>query len=258
MAFRVTVLLLLVLIAWSLWAVRQLGSVWKKPPAPLEEPVQKEPVPEPIPVPVPVSVEQKAVPPPTDLRTEKQRLVFLDARVKGCLVRQKKIPLPQPGVTFKTRKGRIFKNVSIIRLEPDGIHVRHSAGLVKIECDELPDDLKAQYGIEAEVALRYHQVIAERSRDAQQTVSASREEERAVNTERIEKAKAVALDSAVTESKDLPSSRLPGTVRCDVCKRWVPKESTRIYSCRISPASIQMGHSTVCPDCYPKNTRNDG
>jgi hypothetical protein len=53
---------------------------------------------------------------------------------------------------FKTINGKQYKNATISRVEPDGISVKFSGGLVKIPFTELPKDLQQKYNYDPEKA----------------------------------------------------------------------------------------------------------
>jgi hypothetical protein len=56
---------------------------------------------------------------------------------------------------FKTVTGREYKNASISRVEPDGIMVKYSGGLVKIPFTELSEELKEKYHYNPEEAQKF-------------------------------------------------------------------------------------------------------
>jgi hypothetical protein len=58
---------------------------------------------------------------------------------------------------LKTTNGKEYKNVKVNRVEPDGIVITHSFGILKIPFTELPKDVQQRFGydpakIEAEKA----------------------------------------------------------------------------------------------------------
>jgi TolA-binding protein len=55
-------------------------------------------------------------------------------------------------VTITTTNGKQYKNATISRVEPDGVSVKFSGGLVKIPFTELPKDLQQKYNYDPEKA----------------------------------------------------------------------------------------------------------
>jgi hypothetical protein len=53
---------------------------------------------------------------------------------------------------FKTITGKEYKKVTVSRIEPDGIVIRFSGGIVKIPFTELCQELQRKYGYNPEVA----------------------------------------------------------------------------------------------------------
>ena len=56
---------------------------------------------------------------------------------------------------FKTNNGKEYKNATVRRVEPDGITVKFSAGIVKIPFTELPKDLQDKYNYNPEAAQKF-------------------------------------------------------------------------------------------------------
>jgi len=56
---------------------------------------------------------------------------------------------------FKTVNGKEYKNATVTRVEPDGITVKFSGGLVKIPFTELPEELKGKYHYNPEEARKF-------------------------------------------------------------------------------------------------------
>jgi hypothetical protein len=53
---------------------------------------------------------------------------------------------------FKTTNGKEYKNATVTRVEPDGIVIKFSGGIVKIRFDELPKELQKRYAHDAAAA----------------------------------------------------------------------------------------------------------
>ena len=69
-----------------------------------------------------------------------------------------------------TTKGKTYSNIVVQRVEPDGITIKHAAGLGKIYFSELPPEIRQKYGYDAEKHRQYYSeqqtqaAIAEASR----------------------------------------------------------------------------------------------
>jgi hypothetical protein len=56
---------------------------------------------------------------------------------------------------FKTTDGKEYKNVTVKRVEPDGIVITFSGGIVKLPFIELPKDVQKKYGYDSSAATTY-------------------------------------------------------------------------------------------------------
>jgi hypothetical protein len=56
---------------------------------------------------------------------------------------------------IKTINGKEYKNATVSRVEPDGIIVKFSGGLVKISFTELSEELKEKYHYNPEEARKF-------------------------------------------------------------------------------------------------------
>ena len=56
---------------------------------------------------------------------------------------------------IKTNYGKEYKNATVTRVEPDGIMVKFSGGLVKIPFKDLSDELKQKYHYNSEEAQKF-------------------------------------------------------------------------------------------------------
>ncbi|MBV9008714.1 MAG: hypothetical protein JO354_06020 [Verrucomicrobia bacterium] len=116
---------------------------------------------------------------------------------------------------IETLKHEIYKGATISRVEPDGIVITYSAGIVKIPFDELPDSYKQRYGYDVAKArefsdsesqkqeLLYRQTQEERQRvNTRAAAIAARNE---VEVRASDKARAIAgfsLDARETGTND--------------------------------------------------------
>jgi hypothetical protein len=56
---------------------------------------------------------------------------------------------------FKTIEGKEYKNVRVSRVEPDGIVITFSGGIVKLPFTELPPEAQKKYGYDSSAAAAY-------------------------------------------------------------------------------------------------------
>jgi hypothetical protein len=56
---------------------------------------------------------------------------------------------------FKTLDGKEYKNVKVSRVEPDGIVITFSGGIVKLPFTELPGEVQKKYGYDSQAAATY-------------------------------------------------------------------------------------------------------
>ena len=58
---------------------------------------------------------------------------------------------------FKTVDGKEYKNAKVSRVEPDGIAISFSGGIVKLPFVELPADVQKKYGYDSKSAQEFQQ-----------------------------------------------------------------------------------------------------
>jgi hypothetical protein len=63
---------------------------------------------------------------------------------------------------FKTLNGKEYKNASVSRVEPDGITIKFSGGIVKIPFIELKADVQKKYGYDSSASAAYSEQEFER------------------------------------------------------------------------------------------------
>ena len=54
-----------------------------------------------------------------------------------------------------TKSGKTYSNIVVRRVEPDGISIKHSAGIIKLFVQELPPEILDMYNLNSESAWRY-------------------------------------------------------------------------------------------------------
>jgi hypothetical protein len=82
---------------------------------------------------------------------------------------------------IKTTTGQEYKNVTVRRVEPDGLAIAFSAGIVKIPFTELSPDLREKYHYDPEAAAAYQKEAEEAAQKWAQSVAEARESARQVN-----------------------------------------------------------------------------
>jgi hypothetical protein len=260
---RVLVVLLLLLVAWGAWAVFQVGSAvvhgrkTQPEPVPTGAPAPEPPPSEVAPPSIPIPAEPVPEPEPPSL-TQEQELEIVDQRVRECIARQKDVPLPFTAERLADTAGREYLHVSVVRLEPDGIHVQHGKGLDKLDYMRLPAELKERFFIEDELALRYREVVAERRRSAEQERLRKAKDETAAATQAAPKMRppAPVLPSPAS-GRAAVGSGFGRVVRCEVCGKKVPAGQIKVYRTRLHPGATAMGNVKCCPRCIPSVNGTD-
>jgi hypothetical protein len=81
---------------------------------------------------------------------------------------------------FKTVEGKEYKNVTVKRVEPDGLVLSRKSGISKVYFTELPKDVQQRYGYDAEKAAAYsaeQNAALEQARKQQEEATAKRNEQ---------------------------------------------------------------------------------
>lgn len=60
-----------------------------------------------------------------------------------------------PADDFTTTDGKEYKNATVSRVEPDGIVITFSGGIVKLPFVEFPPDVQTKYGYDSKTAATY-------------------------------------------------------------------------------------------------------
>jgi hypothetical protein len=68
---------------------------------------------------------------------------------------------------FKTINGKEYKNAKVSRVEPDGIVITFSGGIVKIPFTELSEELQRKYNYDPEAAKQFAADIAQKQQEQQ-------------------------------------------------------------------------------------------
>jgi hypothetical protein len=151
---------------------------------------------------------------------------------------------------FKTINGKEYKNVTVSRVEPDGVIVKTKSGISKVYFTELPKDVQQRFGYDADRAREYAAEQNKALEEAQkQQVEQMRQSERETQKKNIEFGKA---QDAVQQWKDAQS--LQDTLM--VLQREKAGLQQRIQDRRSQPAYLrsEVGYRTYY---YPNPARRD-
>lgn len=69
--------------------------------------------------------------------------------------------LPPGTNDLVTNDGYVFRQVEILRVEPDGLNFRHAGGITKLHFATLPEAVRKQYGYDPKAAAKYQRELAE-------------------------------------------------------------------------------------------------
>src|SRR5215510_8083637 len=72
---------------------------------------------------------------------------------------------------FKTISGKEYKNATVSRVEPDGIVVRFSGGIVKIPFTDMSDELRLKYNYDPDAAKQYTTEIQQKVIEQNQMIA---------------------------------------------------------------------------------------
>lgn len=81
--------------------------------------------------------------------------------------------------------GRIYRNVQVRKIEPDGLTLRHDAGLTKLAFPLLPEDWQRKYEYDPQKAVRYERAKAAAREQAERDRHALRKQNAAARFEQI-------------------------------------------------------------------------
>jgi hypothetical protein len=100
---------------------------------------------------------------------------------------------------FKTTDGKEYKNVTVSRVEPDGIVISFSGGIVKIPFIELSEELQRKYNYDPETAKQFAADIAQKQQELYTQTQSQKEEANA-------RASEIAAKSAAPERQPVSAS----------------------------------------------------
>lgn len=81
--------------------------------------------------------------------------------------------------------GRIYRNVQVRKIEPDGLTLRHEAGLTKVAFPLLPEDWQRKYEYDPQQAARYERATAAARAQAERDRQALRERNETARKQQI-------------------------------------------------------------------------
>ena len=107
------------------------------------------------------------------------------------------------GEDIKTVDGKEYKNVSINRIEPDGIMINASYGIFKIPFEELPADLQQKYHYDPVASAQFRQRLDDAAaKRARQIAEVERQR-------KLEQAAAIAVSAATSGTTVAPVKPAP-------------------------------------------------
>jgi hypothetical protein len=116
--------------------------------------------------------------------------------------------------TLNTTRGREYKDVTVVKVEPDGLRIRHESGTAKIPFSELPVSIQKKYGYDQAAAESYRK---EYERNAAAVEADLDEAIRASNFRRSAKtAPPTPSDEASTRPSAAPQGANPSSGPTDV------------------------------------------
>ena len=83
------------------------------------------------------------------------------------------VPDAPPGTNdLVATDGQIFRNVEILRTEPDGLTFHHDGGVTKLRFPALPEELREKHGYDPAAARKYQRAVADEKERAQEKAAA--------------------------------------------------------------------------------------
>ncbi len=119
-------------------------------------------------------------------------------------------------IDITTINGKTYSDVIVQRVEPDGISIKHSAGIIKLFANELPQDVREQYGLTPEAAKRYQaqRSAALQARDEQMRLNLAKRNEQWAKESELKAAAKSAADQQASAAANDPSKKIN--------RRWHP------------------------------------
>lgn len=78
-----------------------------------------------------------------------------------------------------TKKGEVFQKVTVMRVEPDALVVRHAGGMARVSLFDLGPELQARYEFDPVIALKQYEADLAIQREKQKTAVLETEKRRA-------------------------------------------------------------------------------
>ena len=95
-----------------------------------------------------------------------------------------------------TTDGKIFKDVTITKVEPDGLSITHQSGSAKVPFAKLPEEVQRKHGYDPAKADAFAKAQNQRRAELQAIMTAAREKELALERAKLSQAFAVTPESA--------------------------------------------------------------
>jgi hypothetical protein len=106
---------------------------------------------------------------------------------------------PMELTELRTADGRLYENVRVTKVEPDGISIRHDSGTAKIRFEKLSPEMQTAFGYDAEDAAHYRQAQALKDAENERSVAELGKEEKRPSTPASEREEAPAEEPVAEE-----------------------------------------------------------
>jgi hypothetical protein len=121
--------------------------------------------------------------------------------VRAVLLFQRDIEVPHPLADGPTLTGVTYENASVMRVEPDGIQVRHAEGITKVHFEDMPPDWIDFYRINAKVAYAYRDRQGQRDHAAWRAAQQRRQREIDAETQTLQEGHRAAEERRAAQSQ---------------------------------------------------------
>jgi len=82
------------------------------------------------------------------------------------------LALPAPAADLTTTEGKVYKNFTIRKVEPDGLAITHESGLAKVPFTKLSKEIQKEHGYDPEKAAQFAKERAEKDEAARREIDA--------------------------------------------------------------------------------------
>lgn len=120
-----------------------------------------------------------------------------------------------------TTDGKLYKNVTVTKVEPDGLSISHETGTAKLLFTKLPEDLQRKHGYDPAKAEAFVQERNRKRAELESILEAAKEKEAALKRERMMESFTVTPEAAqgiavVVDSRDKIKEELAARWRMEL------------------------------------------